>query len=134
MTKSDFEVIWQDRTSRQVYDQWRALSDLGKLYSYWQDTGVRVHLADLVHPDIVGSLNIEGANASEVFEPGRTLRIRNKKDRFICVKCKSGWVSFRKFYYGPKKVMLANDFFNGFISKQRDKSLFFVTSGHLVKR
>ena len=67
MTKKSFEVMWQDSTSRDVYNQWRALADLGKLFSYWQDSGVMVHLADLVHPDIVDSLKLDETGS----DPGR---------------------------------------------------------------
>jgi len=128
LTKKSFEIIWQDSTSRDVYNQWRALADLGKLYSYWQDSGVLVHLADMVHPDIVDSLNLDDASS----EPGQTISVKRKKERYICVKCKSGRVAFRKFFYGPKKVMSSHDFFNGYISRNRDRKLFFVSSSHLV--
>ena len=130
LTKKSFEVMWQDSTSREVYNQWRALADLGKLFSYWQDSGVMVHLADLVHPDIVDSLKLDETGS----DPGRTISVKRKKERYICVKCKSGWVAFRNFFYGPKKVMTANDFFNGYISKNRDRNLFFVSSHHLENR
>jgi hypothetical protein len=73
LTKKSFEIIWQDCTSRQVYDQWRALSDLGKLYSFWQNTGVLVHLADIVHPDVLDSLKIEESLPGEAIEPGVSL-------------------------------------------------------------
>ncbi len=125
LTKKSFEIIWQDRSSRQIYNQWRALSDLGKLYSIWQDTGVLVHLADIVHPDIVDSLNIKD---SDDYLPGQTISVKRKKDRYICIKCRSGWTSFRQFYYGPKKVMSPTDFFNGYISKHRLRKQFFVIS------
>jgi hypothetical protein len=54
-------VIWQHQTAQEVYNQWRALSDLGKLYSIWQDSGVMVHLGDIVPPDIVESFKIKEA-------------------------------------------------------------------------
>jgi hypothetical protein len=100
---------------------------LGKLFSIWQDTGAVVHLADIVHPDIVDSLDI-GANSTEEFRPGQTVPVKRKKERFICIKCRSGWVAFRQFYYGPKKVMSPTDFFNGYMSKHRLRKQFFVTS------
>jgi hypothetical protein len=68
LTKKSFEIIWQDRTAAEVYNQWRALADLGKLYSIWQDSGVLVHLGDIVHPDIVESFKIN--ETEEKYFPG----------------------------------------------------------------
>ena len=60
--------------------------------------------------------------------PGQTIAIKRGKERFICIKCSSGWISFRQFYYGPKKVMTPSDFFNGYMSKHKDRKQFFVSS------
>jgi hypothetical protein len=53
-----------------VYDQWRALADLGKLYSVWQDTGQIVRLADMVHPEVVDALGVGGSDSDRKFRPG----------------------------------------------------------------
>jgi hypothetical protein len=55
--------------------------------------------------------------------------VKRKKDRYVCIKCRSGWASFREFYYGPKRVMSPTDFFNGFMSRHRHRKLLFVASG-----
>ena len=68
LTKKSFEIIWQDRTAQEVYNQWRALSDLGKLYSIWQDSEVLVHLGDIVHPGVVDSIKI--SEVGEEYLPG----------------------------------------------------------------
>ena len=69
LTKKSFEVIWQDRTAQQVYNQWRAFSDLGKLYSIWQDSGVLVHLGNIVHPNVVEGFKIKEETGEE-YLPG----------------------------------------------------------------
>jgi hypothetical protein len=112
-------------SSQEVYNLWRGISDLGKLFSHWQETQSTVRFQEIVHPNITDNLNISN---SEDFLPGETLFIKSGSEKFICIKCKTGWTSFRKFYYDNRKVMTPSDFHNGFLSKDRRKKNFFKTN------
>lgn len=127
LTKSSFEVKWDQCSSWDVYNQYRALAGLSKLYSVWQDTGRTVRFANIVHPHVVRELATAENDDDDVL-PGRTVSIKANGQRYIAIKCNKGWVSFEQFYYGSRKVMSASDFFNGFMSKFRQRPLYFVRS------
>ena len=42
---------------------------------------------------------------------------RGNKQKYLCVKCREGWVAISDIYYHNKKVMSPTDFYNGFLSK-----------------
>ncbi len=126
MKKKHRQIQWTENTAYEVYNQYRALSDLSKLFSFWEETGVKVRFQDIVHPEVINSVNL-GQRAPNA-KPGQVFSIKQKgQERLLCVKCKEGWVAFRSFYYGPKKVMKASDFYAGYVSKHKDRDLFFVT-------
>ena len=138
MEKSLLAVDWSVMTAQQVYNLWRALPASGalKVHSMWQDTEEMVRFDKPLHPDAVSRLNIEvngGKNCDpeteKVFPPGRAVYVKaGKGNRFLCIKCASGWIGFTRFTVGTrKKVMAPVDFFNGFISRHRHKTQFFVT-------
>ena len=136
--KSFYNIDWTSSTSQDIYNQSRALSGSGKLFSTWKDTDVIVRFAECIKPNIVNSLHI--GLEDEIVSPGRVVYVKNKTQassetahhrrnetkRYICIKCKSGWISFARFYYGTNKAMNALDFFNGYISRHRTRPQHFV--------
>jgi len=124
ISKSDFGINWDHLSSQDVYNLWRGISDVGKLFSHWQESNAIVRFQDIIHPDIIKTLDITN---SDNYYPGETVSIKRGPDRFICIKCNSGWTSFKKFYYEQKKVMTATEFHNGFFSKTKRKERFFRT-------
>merc|ERR1712048_839984 len=42
---------------------------------------------------------------------------RSKRDKYVCVKCREGWVAVSDIYYHNKKVMRPIDFYNGLLSR-----------------
>ena len=138
INNSFYNIDWASSTSRDVYNQYRALSESGKLYSVWKDTDVKVMLVNCIRPEIVDRLDITLENDNSP-TPGRVrfvkiqsqklepnLKSSNKMERFICIKCKSGWIAFTHLYYGPNKLMSALDYYNGYISKNRTRPQYFV--------
>ncbi|PVD36504.1 hypothetical protein C0Q70_03488 [Pomacea canaliculata] len=71
----------------------------------------------------MNSKSVDGEQdvSSESDTPGTV--IFNRKLRAICVKCKNGWVAFRKVVY--KKTMAAEDFYNGYLSRGKRKCVRF---------
>ena len=137
---SSYNVDWNSSTSQDVYNQSRALSGSGKLYSTWKDSDVIVRFSGCVKPEVVQGLNVKAENESDV-KPGRVVYVKTrspvnndgqssnvacKNRRFICIKCKSGWIAFDQFYYGSNKVMSALDFYNGYISHYRTRPQYFT--------
>ena len=138
--KSLYNIDWNCSTSRDVYNKSRALSGSGKLYSTWKDTDVKVMFSDCIKPDIVDALHIKLEDEIDV-KPGRVVYVKTRQKnstddppsnknmetkRYLCVKCKSGWIAFANFYYGSHKIISALEYFNGYISRHRTRPQYFV--------
>ena len=111
--KSSAVIDWSAMSSKQVYNLWRAVGDLTKLRTKYQETGLDVRIGSIMHPRC-----LEGADLSAEAEPGTVVFIRrSKKDKYVCVKCLEGWVAISDIYYHNKKVMRPIDFYNGLLSR-----------------
>ena len=136
INKSFYNIDWNSSSSRDVYNQSRALSGTGKLYSTWEKTGVTVMFENCLNPDIVDSfiyiLDEMDYRPGEVkyhktkLKDSNRVQEQSKFQRFICIKCKTGWAVFQNFYYGTNKKLSAVDFFNGYISKNRTERHLFT--------
>jgi methionyl-tRNA formyltransferase len=130
--KESFEIHWTKQTALQVYNQYRAVSDLSKLHSTWQETNKVVRLNDIVHPAVIENMDLDRLHPDA--QPGQVIVTPRKKkgcERYLCIKCLDGWTAFRQLYYGPRKVIGAADFNSGFITKNNHgdgKTFFFVSS------
>lgn len=106
-------IDWAALTCTQVYNLWRAVGDLVKLRTRYQETGHTVMVATVLHPKL-----LDGAALDPGAEPGTLVFIRrSKRDKFVCVKCAEGWVAVSDIYYHNKKVMKPIDFYNGLLSR-----------------
>jgi len=106
-------IKWTSMSKDQVYNLWRAVGDLTKLRTVYQETGHPVMIATVLSPR-----ELEGADLDPHSEPGTLTFIRRgKKRRYVCVKCREGWVAVSDIYYHNKKVMGPMDFYNGWLSK-----------------
>ena len=119
---SMFDLKWNEWSADQVWNRYRGLTDFGKLQSVWLDTNELVRFQDMRHPNDLFKFKLENESS-----PGKTVFVRDRRDLFMCIKCREGWVSFKNFYYGKRKVMSTRDFYNGFFSKYKktSKSLYF---------
>lgn len=134
--KSMFEIDWHKLTALEVYNRWRALTGLkGKLHSTWADTRNVVRFDEGVRPEVISDLRIEvngGQNCprqtGQIFTPGRTVYVKRGKNRFLCIKCASGWVGFRRVTVDKGKSMNAVGFYNGYINQHRDREQYFQTN------
>jgi len=113
ISKDIAKVDWSLLTNFQVYDLWRAVGDLTKLRTIYQETGLVVRIETVISPRL-----LEGANLDDSAPPGSIVFIRrSKKSKFVCVKCCEGWVAISDIYYHNKKVMKPIDFYNGLLSR-----------------
>jgi len=101
-------------TNIQVYNLWRAVGDLVKLRLKYSENGLPVRFATVLHPTV-----LEGSMLDETSDPPGMVRYirRGKKAKFVCVKCRVGWVAISDIFYHNKKVMSPTDFYNGLLSK-----------------
>ena len=114
--KSIARVSWADMTEVEVYNLWRAVGDLMKLTTSYASTGHLVRIATVLPPRVLA-----GARLPSDCPPGRIEFIRRgKKEKFVCVKCRTGWVAVSDIFYHNKKVMSPTDFYNGLLSKPGD--------------
>jgi hypothetical protein len=62
---------------------------------------------------------LEGAGLGEEEGEAGEVRFvkRGKKKKYVCVRCRVGWVAVSDIYYHNKKVMTPTDFYNGLLSK-----------------
>jgi len=114
--KSICRVSWSDLTSLEVYNLWRAVGDMMKLTTSYSLTGHQVRIGTVFPPRVLA-----GAPLPDHSLPGSLLYIRrSKRDKFLCVKCRTGWLALSDIFYHNKKVMSATDFYNGLLSKPGD--------------
>ena len=114
VTRSMAEVNFEVLDSKQVYDLWRAVSDLAKLHAIYSETKTEVRLVTCYPPSTTASTNQLDRDA----EPGSIQFLKlGKKQKYLCVKCREGWAAFSGIYYGKRKEMNPTDFYNGYLSK-----------------
>ena len=126
ISREMFEITWEKKTALEVYNQWRALSDMGKLYSFWAKTGsiVRLERASMIPSDLMEKISSTYPDS----QAGRVVSLRTKSvPRIIAVKCAQGWISFQKFSYSSKKAMNVQDFYSGFIAPCKNGGVYFCT-------
>lgn len=116
----DFACIdWEILSNFQVYNLWRAVGDLMKLRTKYSETGVGVRIGTVLHPSL-----LDGGGLGEAEVPGTLSYLkRGKKQKFVCVKCREGWVAISDIFYHNKKVMSPTEFYNGFLSKPGNHAL-----------
>ena len=114
--KTISRISWTDMTALEVYNLWRAVGDMMKLTTSYSETGHQVRLATVLPPRVLA-----GAPLPPSSPPGALLYIRRgKREKFLCVKCRTGWLAVSDIYYHNKKVMSPTDFYNGLLSKPGD--------------
>merc|ERR1719270_1523743 len=129
ITKDMLEIKWEKKTAKEVYNQFRALSHISKLYSYWKESKTIVRFENPIPPNILDEL-IRKEDENSV--PGQVMSLKNKTHgRIVFIKCKKGWIAFRNIYYGQRKVMTMSDFYNGFFHQQKSDKLLFSSSDDL---
>ena len=126
VSSKQFEIRWKMSSSVEIQNQSKALSDLSKLYSFWESTGEIVRFSDLIQvPESVQS-NLQVMYPHHVEGQVATLKEKGQERRLF-IKCREGWISFRQFYYAKKKMMSASDFYSGFISTRKDSVPKFIS-------
>lgn len=124
--KSTFEIAWNSKTNWEVYNQFRALGEISKLYSFWEKSNTIIRFDKALSPRVLSDFNLDQTYPDAV--PGKVISVKHKSDRFICVKCANGWIAFENFYLGAKKCMTTQDFYSGYIAKDKKGSHKFVSS------
>ena len=88
-----------------------------KLRARWEPTGVTTRFSLCHPPGAVDGLDLDNRFPASV--PGRAVFVKESKKKFLCVKCREGWVGLDKIYYGNRRVIGPTDFYNGFLSETR---------------
>lgn len=117
-------INWADQTAVQIERQYRAIHEMMPLKTKWK--GEDLKLLDMILNDITKEYNIDDLirlkttfNSSSSVVPGTVLHY--KADNSLVVKCLNGWVAFRNVVL--KKPMSSQDFYNGYLSKVKPKTL-----------
>ena len=119
ITKDMFEIKWKEKTAQEIYNQFRALGNIYKLYSYWKSTDTIVRFDNPLPPSNISDVDYS-AEQLEFCVPGQVISKKTKRHgRLVCIRCKSGWIAFRKIYYGQRKAMNMSDFHNGFLQNNQ---------------
>ncbi len=129
ISKDMFEIGWTQKNAVQIHNQFRALGDISKLYSFWKPSQVKVRFDQAISPD---QLLQEGFSLDQkypeskpgqvVLEIARSFANSSKKRRFLCIKCAQGWIAFDQINYGAKK-MTGSDFYSGYIANDKSRHL-----------
>eukprot|EP00092_Neocalanus_flemingeri_P021565 GFUD01023390.1.p1 GENE.GFUD01023390.1~~GFUD01023390.1.p1 ORF type:complete len:358 (-),score=78.21 GFUD01023390.1:16-1089(-) len=112
-------IDWENMSNFDVYNLWRAVGDMMKFRTKYSETGLTVRIGTVLHPSV-----LQGADLGDCQTPGvvRFVR-RGKKKKYVCVKCRDGWVAISDIFYHNKKVMSPTDFYNGFLFKPGEHKL-----------
>lgn len=104
-------VQWNEMSSVQVYNLYRALESLLHLTTKWQGITVK-----LLKPELVECGNGEDLVDINTVRPGFVFY--HKPTKLLRVKCcDNKWIAFRNISVAGKKTMSCADFYNGYISK-----------------
>ena len=113
VNKDISKVDWSILTNIEVYNLWRAVGDMYKLRTFYSESSASMKIGIILPPSV-----LDGAELDEGRDPGSLVFLRRgKRKKFVCVKCRVGWVAISDIYYHNKKVMTPTDFYNGFLTK-----------------
>jgi len=121
ITTEHFRVDFSCQTAEHIYNQYRALDGLGKLFATWKQSGISVRFSDMLHPNVVAQLCLDERYPDAIAADAVVAR-GSGGEKLVCIKGSAGWVSFAKFYYGNKKAMTAAEFSSGFIKNKQHTS------------
>ncbi|KAK3732063.1 hypothetical protein RRG08_026449 [Elysia crispata] len=107
-------IDWENQTVESIDRQYRALHETTELRTEWQGMTIRLlDMLDIRHkPDI---------KTDVIPVPG--LPVYNKADGSLWICCQDGWVGFSNIVI--KKKMSAKAFYNGYLSKSRNRGITF---------
>ncbi|XP_077993985.1 methionyl-tRNA formyltransferase, mitochondrial-like, partial [Glandiceps talaboti] len=109
ITTSMSYIDWCQYECDDIDRLYRAISDYVTLRTEWKGKQVKLH--HMVDPNIMQGLHIAVTNP----QPGQI--VFNKKLKVLCIRCKNGWVGFKAVTMATRKQLSAQDFYNGFLSR-----------------
>eukprot|EP00088_Acartia_fossae_P071475 TRINITY_DN980_c0_g1_i4.p1 TRINITY_DN980_c0_g1~~TRINITY_DN980_c0_g1_i4.p1 ORF type:complete len:375 (-),score=51.36 TRINITY_DN980_c0_g1_i4:158-1282(-) len=119
VNKSIAFIDFHKQSNYEIYNLWRSVHDIVKLRCKWGPTNT-VTRFKVVHPP----WHIEHLQLDSTKLPGETVFLKvNKKQNFLCIKCRDGWIAVDEIMYGKRKVMSSRDFANGFLRIDKTKPL-----------
>ncbi|KAG8227370.1 hypothetical protein J437_LFUL000378 [Ladona fulva] len=108
-------IKWSETETKKAYNLWRALYGTLHLITFWH--GLQVKLIE--------ACNCSFNSSSSSIQPGKVEYL--KKQKIILVTCADGGkIGFQKIAIAGKKIMSAEDFYNGYMSKRNDSEWIFV--------
>ncbi|XP_070536275.1 methionyl-tRNA formyltransferase, mitochondrial-like isoform X2 [Ptychodera flava] len=111
ITTSMSWIDWHSHSCEDVDRLYRAISYHVTLRTEWQ--GKLVKLYKMADPEITQGLYIPVSDP----QPGQI--VFHKKSKLLCVRSKDGWIAFEGVTLQMRKKMSAQDFYNGFLSRQK---------------
>lgn len=112
-------IHWEKQCMHHIDRQYRALSDINPLRTKLGDRIVKLIDMEYLSNDTLSVL----PHLSVSSPPGTP--VYHKKQNLLYVRCKDGWVGFRKVLL--KKPMSPLAFHNGYLSKEKNSSLRFTS-------
>ena len=109
---SDAIINWHSHSVEDIWRMYRALS-----FKYTLSTtmkGKKLKLADMLHPDLTIAEHVPWEFVLQHTEPG-TACYASLIDA-ICVRCRNGFVGFRKLTLMGRKVSTPLEFSNGYLN------------------
>ncbi|XP_019622948.1 PREDICTED: methionyl-tRNA formyltransferase, mitochondrial-like [Branchiostoma belcheri] len=111
-------VRWAEQSSQEIDRLYRSVGQKLPLRSIWN--GRTVKLMDILDPDITKGLTLP------VTDPKPGSAHYHKPTNSVCIRCQDGWVGFRSILL--KKKLNAQEFYNGYLSREHLKEKLFETS------
>ncbi|CAL1289913.1 unnamed protein product [Larinioides sclopetarius] len=118
-------IAWDKESGLYIYRKYKAFDGFFDIYTFWKDK--RIVLLEFVEPEKVENANIQSLMK---FPASPGLCYFHKKRKILFVKCQDGWcgISFLKV---PKRGKIsAQDFYNGFISKEEPNDSYFHSNNN----
>ncbi|GFR01308.1 methionyl-tRNA formyltransferase, mitochondrial [Trichonephila clavata] len=121
-------INWEQDSSLFIYRKYKAFHGFFDIYTFWKN--VRIVVLEFATPDVV-----EKANVSTLVEPSVQpgFCYFHKKRKILFVKCQDNWCGILSVKIPKRGKISAQDFYNGFISKEEPNKCYFHANNKNVE-
>ncbi|GFU38916.1 methionyl-tRNA formyltransferase, mitochondrial [Nephila pilipes] len=113
-------INWEQESSIIIYRKYKAFHGFFDLYTFWKNG--KIIVLELATPDDVEKANVSSLVKSHV-QPG--FCYFHKKRKILFVKCQDNWCGILSIKIPVRGKISAQDFYNGFISKEEPNKCYF---------
>lgn len=129
ITKDMLEIQWQNKNNIEIFNQYRALSTMGKLYTFLEGSKQIIRFSDMIYPSQMMEIQNELDLKYENDCPGQLRHIKNKDGKImVWIKCKKGWVTFNFFFNSKGTKYTSAGFYQAYLDKTTNKICHFISS------